>query len=44
MILGGSFIVYGLRDLFRMIKYRRLMNGKVQDITPIEEIREEDNR
>lgn len=44
MILGCSFIVYGLMDLFRMIKYRRLMNGKVQDITPIEEIREEDNR
>ncbi|MCD7817369.1 MAG: DUF308 domain-containing protein [Bacteroides sp.] len=39
MILGCSFIVYALMDLFRMFKYRRLMKNKIQDITPIEEIK-----
>lgn len=42
MILGCSFIVYALMDLFRMIKYRKRMSEKVQDITPIEEIKADD--
>lgn len=40
MILGCSFIVYALMDLIRMFKYRRLVRSKIQDITPIEEMKD----
>lgn len=43
VVLGCSFIVYSLSDIFRLIRYRRKdkSDGKdIQDITPIEETKE----
>ena len=40
MILGCSSIVYALMDLFRLFKYRRRVASQIQDITPIEEIKD----
>ena len=40
IILGCSSIVYALMDLFRLFKYRRRVASQIQDITPIEEIKD----
>lgn len=40
MVLGCSSIVYALMDLFRLFKYRRQVNQTIQDITPIEEMKD----
>lgn len=42
MVLGVSFIVYALSDILRLVRYRRKRAGSadIQDITPIEEIKE----
>ena len=37
IVLGASSIVYGLTDLFRIIRYRRKSNQVITDVEVIEE-------
>ena len=37
--LGISSIVYALMDMFRLLRFRK-KNKNIQDVTPIEEIKE----
>lgn len=38
IVLGVSSIVYGLMDLFRLLRFRRT-KSKIEDVVPIEEIK-----
>lgn len=39
IVLGISSIVYALMDMFRLLRFRK-KNKNIQDVTPIEEIKE----
>lgn len=41
IVLGAASVVYALTDLFRLLRFRRKRNGQIEDITPIEETKEE---
>ena len=41
IVLGAASVVYALTDLFRLLRFRRKRNGQIEDITPIEEMKEE---
>ena len=40
IILGASSIVYALTDLFRILRYRKREESRIEDVTIIEEIKD----
>lgn len=41
VVLGAASVVYALTDLFRLLRFRRKRNEQIEDITPIEETKED---